>query len=76
MFLKVFLRRLFTFLPTILGIATFAFILGHATPGDPAYAALGIDLEGYSGVDQEESILVLFPDCHEKKHREILFLKE
>ena len=46
MFLKVFLRRLFTFLPTILGIATFAFILGHATPGDPAYAALGIDLEG------------------------------
>ena len=54
MFLKVFLRRLVTFLPTILGIATFAFILGHATPGDPAYAALGIDLEGYSGVDQEE----------------------
>ena len=54
MFLKVLLRRLLTFLPTILGIATFAFILGHATPGDPAYAALGIDLEGYSGVDLEE----------------------
>jgi len=29
-----------------------------------------------SGVDQEESILVLFPDCHKEKHREILFLKE
>ena len=29
-----------------------------------------------SGVDQEESILVLFPDYHKEKHREILFLKE
>ena len=29
-----------------------------------------------SGVDQEESILVLFPDCPNPKHREILFLKE
>ncbi|GAL78373.1 Xaa-pro aminopeptidase [Algibacter lectus] len=28
------------------------------------------------GVDQEESILVLFPDCPKEKHREILFLKE
>lgn len=29
-----------------------------------------------SGVDQEESILVLFPDAADKKHREILFLTE
>ncbi|MDN6279437.1 MAG: aminopeptidase P family protein [Psychroflexus sp.] len=29
-----------------------------------------------SGVDQEESILVLFPDAIKEKHREILFLKE
>ena len=29
-----------------------------------------------SGVDQEESILVLFPDCPKEKHREVLFLKE
>ncbi|WP_179352850.1 aminopeptidase P family protein [Winogradskyella vidalii] len=29
-----------------------------------------------SGVDQEESILVLFPDCPNPKHREILFLTE
>jgi len=29
-----------------------------------------------SGVDQEESILLLFPDCPNPKHREILFLKE
>ncbi len=29
-----------------------------------------------SGVDQEESILVLFPNAPEEKHREVLFLKE
>ena len=29
-----------------------------------------------SGVDQEESILVLFPDCPKESHKEILFLKE
>ena len=29
-----------------------------------------------SGVDQEESVLVLFPDAPKKEHREILFLKE
>ena len=34
------------------------------------------DLFYLSGVDQEESILVLFPDCPKAKHREILFLKE
>ncbi len=34
------------------------------------------DIYYLSGVDQEESILVLFPDCPNPKHREILFLKE
>ena len=34
------------------------------------------DILFLSGVDQEESILVLFPDCPIEKHREILFLKE
>ena len=34
------------------------------------------DIFYLSGVDQEESILVLFPDCNDEKHREILFLKE
>jgi Xaa-Pro aminopeptidase len=34
------------------------------------------DILWLSGVDQEESILVLFPDCHDAKHREVLFLKE
>ena len=34
------------------------------------------DIFYLSGVDQEESILVLFPDCPKEEHREILFLKE
>ncbi|MDG5490936.1 aminopeptidase P family protein [Psychroserpens sp. SPM9] len=34
------------------------------------------DIFYLSGVDQEESILVLFPDCPNEHHREILFLKE
>ena len=34
------------------------------------------DIYYLSGVDQEESGLVLFPDCPNKKHRELLFLKE
>jgi Xaa-Pro aminopeptidase len=29
-----------------------------------------------SGIDQEESILLVYPDAHEEKQREILFLKE
>ncbi len=34
------------------------------------------DLFYLCGVDQEESILLLFPDATEAKHREILFLRE
>lgn len=34
------------------------------------------DIFYLSGVDQEESVLVLFPDAPKEKHREILFLKE
>ena len=34
------------------------------------------DLFYLSGMDEEESILVIFPDAGEKKHREILFIKE
>lgn len=34
------------------------------------------DILALSGIDQEESILVLFPNCHDPKHREILFLRE
>ena len=34
------------------------------------------DLFHLSGVDQEESILLVFPDAKAENHREILFLKE
>lgn len=34
------------------------------------------DIFHLSGVDQEESILVLFPSCKNESHREVLFLKE
>ncbi len=34
------------------------------------------DILHLSGVDQEESILVLFPDSSNPKHKEVLFLKE
>lgn len=34
------------------------------------------DLFYLSGIDQEESILLLFPDALDPKHREVLFLKE
>ncbi len=34
------------------------------------------DLLSLSGIDQEESILVLFPDFYDSNYREILFLKE
>jgi len=34
------------------------------------------DIFYLSGVDQEESILLLFPDAHDPIHKEILFLKE
>lgn len=34
------------------------------------------DIFHLSGIDQEESILVIFPDAHKPEHREMLFLKE
>jgi Xaa-Pro aminopeptidase len=34
------------------------------------------DILYLSGVDQEESVLVLFPDAHEGHYKEVLFLKE
>ena len=34
------------------------------------------DIFYLSGVDQEESVLLLFPDCPNEKHREILFVRE
>src|SRR5215212_1359713 len=34
------------------------------------------DLFYLSGIEQEESILVIYPDAHDEKHRELLFLRE
>ena len=34
------------------------------------------DLFYLTGIDQEESVLLLFPNCPDPKHREVLFLKE
>ncbi len=34
------------------------------------------DIFHLSGVDQEESMLVLFPNCKNEAHREVLFLRE
>lgn len=34
------------------------------------------DILHLSGVDQEESILVIFPDSHMAKHKEVLFVRE
>ena len=34
------------------------------------------DIFYLSGVDQEESILLLFPDALDKKNREVLFVRE
>ncbi|MGD9229213.1 MAG: aminopeptidase P N-terminal domain-containing protein, partial [Desulfobacterales bacterium] len=34
------------------------------------------DIFYLSGIDQEESILVIFPEAGEEKHKEILFVKE
>src|SRR5688572_31166394 len=34
------------------------------------------DLFYLTGIDQEDTILILFPDANEKSNREILFIKE
>lgn len=34
------------------------------------------DLLYLSGIDQEETVLIIYPDFHNKKQREILFIKE
>ncbi|MES0884339.1 ABC transporter permease [Roseibium sp. SCP14] len=54
MFFKFVIRRVLFSIPTIVGIVTVAFLLGKLIPGDPAVAALGLDLDGASTVSQEE----------------------
>ena len=47
------------------------------TNGDGSFGFLQkSDLFFLSGIDQEDSILLLFPDVKDGKHKEVLFLKE
>src|SRR5258706_3635493 len=47
------------------------------TNADGSLAALpNSDLFYLTGVEQEQTILVLYPDADDAKHREILFLRE
>ncbi len=54
MLTTVIFRRLLLSIPTILGVATLAFVLGHLAPGDPAIAAMGLDMDGYTTIEPGE----------------------
>lgn len=54
MILTVIIRRILFSIPTLLGVATLVFLLGHMTPGDPAIAVLGLDIDSYSNVSTED----------------------
>lgn len=54
MILTVISRRIIFAIPSLLGVATLIFILGHLTPGDPAVAALGLDSESFTYVTDED----------------------
>jgi peptide/nickel transport system permease protein len=58
MILTVIARRIVFAIPSLLGVATLIFILGHLTPGDPAVAALGLDSESFTYVTEEDLIRV------------------
>ena len=48
----------------------------HTNADDVMGFAQNNDLFYLSGIDQEETILILYPDAHKKENREILFVKE
>ena len=48
----------------------------HKNAGDVMGFVQNNDLFYLSGIDQEETILVLYPDAYKKENREILFIKE
>lgn len=54
MILTLITRRLLFSIPTLLGVATLVFFLGHMAPGDPAIAILGLDINNFSGVRVED----------------------
>lgn len=47
-------RRLILTIPTLFGVAILAFMLVHLSPGDPAVAAMGLDMDGMSLISQDE----------------------
>jgi Xaa-Pro aminopeptidase len=69
-------RRLIRLLPP----GSLAIIQANDTPPTNADGTLrsipNSDLFHLTGVEQEESILVLFPDAEDERHREVLFLRE
>ena len=59
------------------GVAVFCSNDTYPTSADGHFAfKQATDIFYLSGVDQEESILLLFPDSFQSHHREVLFLKE
>lgn len=48
----------------------------HTNADDVMGFAQNNDLFYLSGIDQEETILLLYPDAYKEAHREILFIKE
>ena len=48
----------------------------HNNADDVMGFAQNNDLFYLCGIDQEESILLMYPDAYKKEHREILFIKE
>src|SRR5881296_57896 len=63
------------FLPNSLAVVN-----ANDTPPTNADGTLAMapnsDLFHLSGIEQEQSILLLYPDADEEKHRELLFLRE
>lgn len=53
MVLTLIIRRLLLTIPTLFGVAVLAFMLVHLSPGDPAIAALGLDIDGLSLISKE-----------------------
>ena len=59
------------------GVAVFCSNDTYPTSADGHFAfKQATDIFYLSGVDQEESILMMFPDSFHPHHREVLFLKE
>jgi ABC-type dipeptide/oligopeptide/nickel transport system permease component len=52
------IRRLLLAIPTFIGISILAFSLSHLTPGDPAFAILGLDADGDVSFRKDEIELV------------------